>query len=113
MSTSMIASRLATAGRSIVPGKNRPPVARTGWRRIAVGLILFGIAFGFVEASVVVYLRNLYEPMRSQVRPGVPPADAFPLITADQLRAVAPEKMRLAGVEVARGAATIAMLAAG
>jgi hypothetical protein len=81
------------------------------WRRIAAGLILFGISFGYVEASVVVYLRTIYDPLRRQLRPDRPDGELFPLIRADRLQNGAPEKSRLVAVEVAREAATIIMLA--
>jgi len=81
------------------------------WRRTAAGLILFGISFGYVEAAVVVYLRALYDPVRHALHPNRPAGELFPLITADQLYAAAPEKSWLLGVEVAREAATMIMLA--
>ncbi len=58
---------------------------RLGW------LVLFAVGFGFVEAAVVVYLRELAQPA----------GFAFP---------VAPLPARLVGVEVAREAATLAVL---
>jgi hypothetical protein len=84
---------------------------RTKWRRVAAGLILFGISFGYVEASVVVYLRAIYDPIRHNLRPDRAAGELFPLITADQLRNAAPEKSWLLGVEIAREAATMIMLA--
>ncbi len=36
-------------------------------RRTVVGLFLFGISFGYVEAAVVIYLRALYEPLRQRL----------------------------------------------
>jgi len=84
---------------------------RTKWRRIAAGLILFGISFGYLEAAVVVYLRAIYDPIRQQLRPDRPSDELFPLITADQLRNAAPGKSWLLGVEIAREAATMIMLA--
>jgi hypothetical protein len=81
------------------------------WRRVAAGLILFGISFGYLEASVVVYLRTIYDPLRIQIHPGQPAGELFPLISPDQLRTAAPEKSWLLGVEIAREAATIIMLA--
>src|SRR5579863_778312 len=80
--------------------------------RIATALILFGVSFGYVEASVVVYLRAVYDPIRQSLHPDRPPGELFPLITVDQLRNAAPEKSWLLGVEVAREASTIIMLAA-
>ena len=65
-----------------------------------------------LEAAVVTYLRALHEPARQQFYPGRPTADLFPLLTLDQLRAVAPGQMQTLAVEIGREAATIAMLAA-
>jgi hypothetical protein len=81
------------------------------WRRTAAGLILFGISFGYVEAAVVVYLRALYDPLRHALHPDRPAGELFPLITANQLQSAAPEKSWLLGVEIAREAATMMMLA--
>jgi hypothetical protein len=80
--------------------------------RVAVGLILFGISFGYVEASVVVYLRTVYDPVRQRLHPNRAPGELFPLIRVDQLKSEAAEQSWLLGVEVAREAATIVMLAA-
>jgi hypothetical protein len=82
------------------------------WRRVAAGLLLFGISFGYLEAAVVVYLRTVYDPIRIQIRPERPPEDLFPLITFEQLQRAAPDRLWLLGVEVGREAATILMLAA-
>lgn len=81
------------------------------WRRIATGLVLFGISFGYVEAAVVVYLRTIYEPLRRQLYPQLAAADLFPLMTYEQLRAKEPDRVRLVGAELAREAATLLMLA--
>jgi hypothetical protein len=81
-------------------------------RRIVVGLFLFGISFGYVEAAVVIYLRALYEPLRQRLTPGRAPGDLFPLVDRDRMVAEAPETGRLLNVEVIREAATIIMLAA-
>ncbi len=82
----------------------------TQWRRMATGLLLFGISFGYVEVAVVVYLRTIYDPIRIQVNPKRVAGDLFPLITNEQLRARAPERARLLGAEVVREAATLLML---
>jgi hypothetical protein len=81
-------------------------------RRIVVGLFLFGISFGYVEAAVVIYLRALYEPLRQRLTPGRGAGDLFPLVDRDRMVAAAPETGRLLEVEVIREAATIVMLAA-
>src|SRR5947199_6695698 len=83
-----------------------------GPRRVVVGLILFGISFGYVEAAVVIYLRALYEPLRERLTPGRAAGDLFPLVDRDRMVAVAPETARLLNVEVIREAATIVMLGA-
>src|SRR5579863_8584995 len=84
----------------------------TSWRRTVIGLLLFGISFGYVEAAVVVYLRSIYDPIRREIRPSRSAADLFPLITPDQLRAAAPDRAGLLRIEVIREAATLIMLAA-
>ena len=81
-------------------------------RRIVVGLFLFGISFGYVEAAVVIYLRALYEPLRERLTPGRAPGDLFPLVDSGRMVSVAPETKRLLEVEVIREAATLIMLAA-
>lgn len=81
-------------------------------RRIVVGLFLFGVSFGYVEAAVVIYLRALYEPLRQRLTPGRGSGDLFPLVDRDRMVAEAPETGRLLNVEVIREAATIVMLAA-
>jgi hypothetical protein len=80
--------------------------------RIVIGLFLFGISFGYVEAAVVIYLRALYEPLRQRLTPGRAPGDLFPLLDRGRMVAEAPETGRLLTVEVIREAATILMLAA-
>jgi hypothetical protein len=76
-----------------------------------MALILFGVSFGYVEASVVVYLRTVYDPVRQKLHPNRPAGELFPLIPVDQLMKTAPEQSWLLGVEVAREAATLIMLA--
>jgi hypothetical protein len=80
------------------------------WRQKAIGLLLFGVTFGYLEASVVVYLRTMYEPIRFRVNPNRNAGDLFPLTTREQLRAAAPETVRLVEIEVVREAATLMML---
>jgi hypothetical protein len=77
--------------------------------RASLSLILFGIAFGYVEAAVVVYLRHIYAPLRQAIYPGSNANDLFPLIPVAQLSA---EHMRLLTVELGREAATLLMLLA-
>jgi len=87
-------------------------VKKESLRRIVIGLFLFGIAFGYVEAAVVIYLRALYEPLRQRLTPGRAAGELFPLLDRNRLQADAPAAARLLTVEVIREAATIVMLAA-
>lgn len=82
------------------------------WKRTVVALLLFGTAFGYLEAAVVTYLRQLHEPARQQFYPGRAPGELFPLLTLEQLRAARGEQGRTLAIEIGREAATILMLAA-
>ena len=77
-----------------------------------MALLLFGTAFGYLEAAVVDYLRQLHEPARQQFHPGRPAAELFPLLTLEQLRASGRDQQRTLAAELGREAATILMLAA-
>ena len=81
------------------------------WRAL-IALVLFGVSFGYVEAAVVVYLRDVYEPLALRLHPERASGELFPLITLDQLEAAGGTHMRLPKTEVAREAATMVMLAA-
>ena len=82
------------------------------WKRTVLALFLFGTAFGYLEAAVVSYLRELHEPARQRFHPGRSRADLFPLATLDQLRETGIEQTQTLAIEVGREAATIVMLAA-
>jgi len=79
--------------------------------RTVIALFIFGISFGYLEASVVVYLRSIYDPIRERLHPGRPAGDLFPLIKTEELAATGPENTRRLGIEIGREAATILMLA--
>jgi hypothetical protein len=81
-------------------------------RRTLIALLLFGSAFGYLEAAVVVYLRLLHELARQRFHPGRSAAELFPLLTLDQLRASGADQQRSLVTEIGREAATILMLAA-
>jgi hypothetical protein len=81
------------------------------WNRTLIALLVFGTAFGYLEAAVVTYLRQLHEPVRQRFHPGRSPEELFPLLTLDQLRASTDQERTLA-TEIGREAATIVMLAA-
>ncbi|MBV9157487.1 MAG: hypothetical protein JO097_14580 [Acidobacteriaceae bacterium] len=80
------------------------------WRTIA-GLLLFGVAFGYVEAAVVAYLRSIYMPLRVHFYPATGSGELFPLLTLNQLRALGPEHTARLSIELGRELATLLMLA--
>ena len=82
------------------------------WKRRVLAIVLFGAAFGYLEAAVVTYLRALHEPVRQHYHPGRPSSELFPLLRLDQVRAAEPEQIRVIEIEVGREAATLVMLAA-
>ena len=82
------------------------------WKRTLAALLLFGTAFGYLEAAVVSYLRAIHEPARQRFYPGRPASDLFPLLTLEQLGASGSEQQKTLAVEIGREAATILMLAA-
>jgi len=82
----------------------------TGFRRTIIALVLFGIAFGYVEAATVVYLRAIYEPMRYRVYPETSQDALFPLLRFEDIEAEGPEHVRRLATEVIREAATLVML---
>lgn len=82
------------------------------WKRTVVALFLFGIAFGYLEAAVVSYLRLLHEPARLRYYPHRAASELFPLLTVGQLRESGAQQAKLLVTEIGREAATLIMLAA-
>jgi hypothetical protein len=80
------------------------------WRVLA-GLALFSIAFGYVEAAVVAYLRSIYSPLRLHFYPGSPATELFPLLSFEQLTSLGIEHVSRLKIELGREFATLAMLA--
>jgi hypothetical protein len=74
------------------------------------GLVLFGIAFGFVEAVVVVDLRAILDPLAGHPG-GVAAHGGLPMIAFEQLERTHPAEWRLMRIEVLREAATLILLA--
>jgi hypothetical protein len=81
-------------------------------KRTIIAVVIFGAAFGYLEAAVVSYLRDLHEPARQRFYPGRPPGDLFPLLTLEQIRQSGIEQPKTLVIEIGREAATIVMLAA-
>jgi len=79
-------------------------------RRTVAALFLFGISFGYLEAAVVTYLRDIYDPIRRQIHPGRPAGELFPLITPEQLRNSGAANAKRLLIELGREAATLMML---
>ncbi|MBN1621366.1 MAG: hypothetical protein JW871_02105 [Endomicrobiales bacterium] len=70
-------------------------------------LTLFGIAFGYLEASVVIYLRELYYPFGFHV----PIEVGFPWIKFGIIPQLKPVPLEILFVEIGREISTIIMLA--
>jgi len=80
-------------------------------RRTILGVLLFSAAFGYLEAAVVSYLRDLHEPARQRFYPGRPPGDLFPLLTLEQVRQSGAVQPKTLAIEIGREASTLLMLA--
>lgn len=76
-------------------------------------LVVFAIAFAYVEATVVVYLRAIYTPIRAAVHPSQPPEELFPVLTLEHLRRSGEGVSQRLRIELGREFATLVMLAAG
>src|SRR5262249_23974885 len=85
---------------------------RSDFCRVLLALLLFGAAFGYVEAAVVVYLRGLYEPLHAKLHPEAPPTSLFPILRLDEVEAAGPVYFRWLHTEVAREFATLVLLGA-
>jgi hypothetical protein len=81
------------------------------WKRHVIALLIFGTAFGYLEAAVVSYLRLLHEPVRQRFYPGRSAGELFPLLTQEQIAVGGPEQHKVLVTEVGREVATIVMLA--
>ncbi len=83
----------------------------TAWKTRVIAAAFFAMAFGYVEAAVVAYLRAAYQPIRLELHPGIAPHDLLPAITLEQLKAQGWEVERQLYVELGRELATLMMLA--
>jgi hypothetical protein len=80
------------------------------WKRHVLVLLLFGAAFGYLEAAVVSYLRYLHEPFVHRFYPGRPSGNLFPLLTGQQAATAGQQERRVRITELGREAATLIML---
>ncbi len=80
--------------------------------RVLVSLILFGVAFAYVEAAVVVYLRVHYDPIRRDAYPDRPDGDLFPMLRLEHLEEAGPQYTHMLWTELGRELATMFMLVA-
>lgn len=83
----------------------------TSWKRHVLALVLFGSAFGYLEAAVVSYLRYLHAPILHRFYPERSINDLFPLLTPAQVAQAGPQQRKVLLTEVGREASTILMLA--
>lgn len=82
-------------------------------KRAVLAIVFFGVAFGYVEAAVVVYLRELSRPAVVRIHPSQTAVDLFPLLPPAALKAsVNPPLWKILKIELGREAATLVMLAA-
>jgi hypothetical protein len=72
--------------------------------RLIPAIVLWAVAFAFVEAAVVEYLRAIYYPPAAG-------GFTFPVLTVEQIRALGEEHWRRLLIELGREAATLVMLA--
>src|SRR5215470_2570407 len=96
------------------PGGARARAAGPG--RALLALVLFGVAFGYIEAAVVVYLRAAYEPLHERLYPREH-ADPrlgglLPFILLERLQGAGPAFVDWTTTELAREAATLLLLTA-
>ncbi len=84
----------------------------SSWVKRVIWVTVLATAFGYVEASVVVYLRVIYDPIRASLYPDQPVDALLPLITLEQLREVDPLHIRRLIIELGREFATMVMLVA-
>jgi len=80
--------------------------------RVLTALVLFGVAFAYVEAAVVVYLRAHYDPIRHGVHPKEASGELFPMLRLEHLEAAGPQYTHMLWTELGRELATLVMLAA-
>ena len=80
--------------------------------RVLVALVLFGVAFAYVEAAVVVYLRVHYDPIRREAFGEQPGGELFPMLQLEHLREAGTQYTHMLWTELGREFATLVMLAA-
>ncbi len=80
--------------------------------RVLAALLLFGVAFAYVEAAVVVYLRGHYDPIRCEAFGQRAGSELFPMLELQHLKQAGPRYTHMLWTELGRELATLVMLAA-
>lgn len=80
--------------------------------RVLAALVLFGVAFAYVEAAVVVYLRVHYDPIRQDAFGEQPGGELFPMLQLEHLQEAGTQYTHMLWTELGREFATLVMLAA-
>jgi hypothetical protein len=101
---------------TLKPTPGGPRARAAGPGRALLALTLFGVAFGYVEAAVVVYLRAAYEPLHARLYPREH-ADPvlgglLPFLPLRRLQSEGPSAVDWAATELAREVATLLLLTA-
>ena len=84
----------------------------TSLKARVIALVLFAVAFGYLEAAIVIYLRSIYQPIRAELHPDHPSESLFPVIRLDELKQRGREHERKLYIELGRELSTLVMLAA-
>ncbi|MDX2151067.1 MAG: hypothetical protein SFV54_10050 [Bryobacteraceae bacterium] len=80
-------------------------------RKIVAGLILFGIPFGYLQATIASYIRSAYVTAHERYHgPAVAQAGVFPLLTIQQLSEAG--VIHLLAIEIGREAMSLGMIGA-
>src|SRR6476620_9928870 len=105
-------SRMNESRADLTPDRAR--ARAPGLARTLAALTLFGVAFGYVEAAVVVYLRAAYEPLHERLYPDLHHdphlGGLLPFLPLERLQSAGPAFVDWAATELAREAATLLLL---
>lgn len=77
-----------------------------------IALVLFAVAFGYLEAAIVIYLCTIYQPIHAEVYPNHPRDALYPVIPLEVLKQHGRQYERQLHIELGRELSTLIMLAA-